>query len=137
LEAIFLKADDALLVLWFAILLLFFILPMAKRYRKVTQFNGRDEILNVKASWMAAPIRVTYPGEVKKKRVEGSVIVEIEFNDAGDYVSAKLLESSGSHALDESVLIAVEQASLLPNKDLTQQWKVTFKLEVPSVMPTL
>lgn len=133
----FLNTDKVLLYLWFVILLLFFIVPMVKRYLKVKRFNCGDEYMDGQASWMAAPITMKYPGSARQKKIEGSVIVEIEFNKSCDYVGAKLLQSSGSQALDESVLTAVAAAKLLPNKELVQQWKVTFKLEVPSVMPQL
>jgi TonB family protein len=132
-----LNTEKLLLVLWFAILLVLLIAPAVKRYRKVKQFNSRDEFLEVQASWMAAPITMKYPGELKRKGVEASVIVEISFNKNCEFSSACLLQSSGEKLFDESVLKAVENAKLLANKELIQQWKVTFKLEMLSVMPQL
>ena len=102
--------------------------PVVKRWRAAVKLSRQDQLLEMQSSWMAEVIEVVYPGEARRRGLEGAVVVEIEFDGNGKAVNEKLIQSSNIETLDLSVLKAVSKSKLVPGEDLSQQLKVTFKL---------
>jgi TonB family protein len=69
-----------------------------------------DDITPPQLSEVASP---DYTVEAKKKRIEGSVILEIVVDRKGDVVAAKVLKGLG-YGLDENAILAVKEWKYKP-----------------------
>ena len=114
---------------WYGLLLLMVAVPVGIRLRTLVKLNGKDQLLEMKASWMSEAIEIVYPGEARRRGLEGTVTVEVEFDESGKAIGKKVIQSSNIEDLDLSALEAVSKSKLAPDKELIQQLKVTFKLK--------
>tara|TARA_R110002124_G_scaffold111348_1_gene265057 strand:+ start:3826 stop:4173 length:348 start_codon:yes stop_codon:yes gene_type:complete len=110
------------------------IYPLAKGIRKAREPSNYDLPLKLYASWMNEGIEVIYPGEARKKEMEGSVILELEFEHDGKLSECTLTESSSHAILDKAAITAASKAALSEqaietNAGFKQQLKVTFRLQ--------
>ncbi|MBU0539779.1 MAG: energy transducer TonB [Gammaproteobacteria bacterium] len=88
----------------------------------------RDQIMSVKASWMQEPITIHYPGSARQKKIEGSSIFDLQFDNSGQLTSWKIIQSA-TEVLDNAALDGLKKTTLLEGKESNQKIKITFKLE--------
>ena len=87
-----------------------------------------DQILTVKASWMQEPVTISYPASARQKRIEGSSIFDLQFDEGGQLVKWEIIQSSAD-ILDNAALEGLKKATLSEGKESNQKIKITFKLE--------
>lgn len=73
-----------------------------------------------------------YPKEAKKKKEQGTVMLQFSINKRGDVIAANIAESSGHLLLDEAALQMLRKASPLPSIPdslAQQQLEITIPVE--------
>lgn len=76
----------------------------------------------------------SYPEEAVKKREQGVVVVELQYDAKGDVVNASVLETP-SRSIGDAVVIAVKQWKFVPSKKIdgtavSVRGKLTFYFEI-------
>lgn len=67
--------------------------------------------------YFGSPPRPAYPSRALKGREQGLVVVRVVIDQSGHVISAAVWQSSGSEALDQSALIAVQTTRFQPYQD--------------------
>ncbi len=55
-----------------------------------------------------------YPSRARRRKLEGTAVVEFELDDKGSVISTKLVESSGELILDKAAIRTLRSASPMP-----------------------
>ncbi|MBY6210266.1 TonB family protein [Microbulbifer agarilyticus] len=85
---------------------------------KSTQQSVSDEpVLVERPAFASPPGAPVYPELARKRRQQGTVVVEVQLDQAGAQVVRRLLKSSGVDSLDEAALKAVAGWNFLPYRE--------------------
>ncbi|AQQ66718.1 hypothetical protein Mag101_02980 [Microbulbifer agarilyticus] len=85
---------------------------------KSTQQSVSDEpVLIERPAFASPPGAPVYPELARKRRQQGTVVVEVQLDQAGAQVVRRLLKSSGVDSLDEAALKAVAGWNFLPYRE--------------------
>lgn len=89
------------------------------------------------SSWLEDAIkeRLLYPERARKRRLEGSVLIELRSAADGKSGSADLIRSSGHEVLDQAALDLARTlfpAPVSPGLPWTRQIELVYRLETPS-----
>ncbi|GAB2509195.1 energy transducer TonB [Microbulbifer agarilyticus] len=85
---------------------------------KSTQQSVRDEpVLIERPAFASPPGAPVYPELARKRRQQGTVVVEVQLDQAGAQMVRRLLRSSGVDSLDEAALKAVAKWNFLPYRE--------------------
>lgn len=113
----------------FIVLVLLTLAPMCAAQNKARTAADEavaitDDITPPRLKEVASP---DYTEEAKKKRIEGTVTIEIVVDKKGDVVDAKVVKGLG-HGLDENAIVAVKEWKYKPaEKDGTP---IAVRMEV-------
>ena len=65
----------------------------------------------------------SYPLSARRRRLEGTVMVELLIDEAGQILSTRVLRSSGHESLDQAALAQVNQLGRVPAPPSSLRWR--------------
>ncbi|MCW3172919.1 energy transducer TonB [Shewanella subflava] len=74
-----------------------------------TQGVTQETVALPQPTFLAPPVQPNYPKKARKRGFEGTVTVEVMFNQIGEQLSLTLVDSSGYSLLDTEAINAVKQ----------------------------
>ena len=74
-----------------------------------TQGVTQEKVALLQPTFLAPPVQPNYPKKARKRGFEGTVTVEVMFNQIGEQLSLTLVDSSGYSLLDTEAINAVKQ----------------------------
>jgi len=127
--------DNLLLLFWWGLFFVALVLyPIVGGIRKARDYSKYDGLLKLRCSWMNDDVVFVYPGEARKKGIEGSVVMKLTFDGDGKLLNSDVIDSSSYKLLDDAAIAAVSRVSLsaismASQPALERELKVTFRLQ--------
>ncbi|MCA0899529.1 energy transducer TonB [Microbulbifer agarilyticus] len=90
---------------------------VASAPKSMQQSVSDEPVLVERPAFASPPGGPVYPELARKRRQQGTVVVEVQLDQAGAQVVRRLLKSSGVASLDEAALKAVAGWNFLPYRE--------------------
>nr|WP_010131724.1 energy transducer TonB [Microbulbifer agarilyticus] len=92
-------------------------LDEASAPKSTHQSVSHEPVLVERPAFASPPGPPVYPELARKRRQQGTVVVEVQLDQAGAQVVRRLVKSSGVDSLDEAALKAVAEWNFLPYRE--------------------
>ncbi len=97
----------------------------AKKYAPIYQVDAQPQVLS--------EVKAPYPDPARRASIEGTVVLSIVINEAGDVVAAKVLSGLG-YGLDEAALNAIRKYRFRPatkgGEPVTTELKFSYTFQL-------